>query len=135
MRSPRRGQIYRRKSDEVGKPRRVLIVSPTENNGGTYVLAAPFYGEQIEKRSRMKQCVLFQDGECGLEKTCVLKADEVTLFKISELRLCEGPVGEVDDERMRKVNVALAHALGIPIEPMPTGPGRSHRGGSQAPPS
>lgn len=113
MRSPRRGQIFRLKSDAAGKKRPVLIVSRNELNGGIYVLAAPFYSEQIEKRRQLRQCVLFQSGEYGLDKTCVLKADEVSLFKISELRIAEGAIGELDEPRLRLVATALAYALGL----------------------
>src|SRR5947209_6416538 len=112
MRSPRRGQIFRRTSDEAGKPRPVLIVSRTELNGGRYLIVAPFYGEQLEKRSRWKQCVLFKNGEFGLEKDCVLKADEVTLLKFCDLRIADGPVGEIDENRMKDVSAAIAYALG-----------------------
>jgi hypothetical protein len=48
-----------------------------------------------------------------LEKECVLKLDEVSLFKFSELRLADGLVGELSDERMRDVDRALLSALGI----------------------
>lgn len=50
MRSPRRGEIYRLKSDAVGKPRPVLIVSRNELNSGIYVVAIPYYSEQVESR-------------------------------------------------------------------------------------
>jgi mRNA-degrading endonuclease toxin of MazEF toxin-antitoxin module len=132
MRSPRRGQIYRRKSDEVGKPRRVLVVSRTELNGGFYVVVAPFYGEQVEKRAKWPQCVHFQNGEFGLDKECVLKADEVTLLKFSDLRISEGPVGEVDESRMKDVSRALAYALGLDFsEPAEASASQIHVGRSQ----
>jgi mRNA-degrading endonuclease toxin of MazEF toxin-antitoxin module len=113
MRTPRRGCIYRLKSDRVGKTRPVLIVSPTAHNKGAWCLAAPFYSEQIETRRKFPFCVVFAEGEFGLEKECALKLDEVSLFKQSELRLADGMVGEVSDERMQDVDRALLSALGI----------------------
>ena len=113
MKSPQRGQIFRLKSDAVGKPRPVLIVSPTHLNGGTYLTAIPFFGEQVQKRRALRTCVFFAKGEFGLEKDCVAKADDVTQFKFSELRISEGPIGTVDDERMEEVSEALCYALGI----------------------
>lgn len=113
MRSLRRGQIYRLKSDNVGKQRPVLIISPAKLNGGIYVSAAPFYSGQLDKRRHLASCVFFTAGEFGLDADCVLKTDEVTQFKISELQISEGAVGEVDPARMAQVDKSLCFSLGI----------------------
>jgi len=113
MQSPRRGQIYRLKSDNVGKPRPVLIVSPVELNGGSYLSGVPFTSQQLEKRRTLRQCVWFAAGEFGLTSDCVVKADEVGFYKISDLRISEGPLGQVDETKMRLVSAALCYALGI----------------------
>ena len=113
MRSLRRGQIYRLKSDSVGKQRPVLIVSPAKLNGGIYVSAVPFYSQQLEKHRSHRSCVYFAAGEFGLDLDCVVKTDEVSHYKISELRISDGEVGQVDSERMLLVNQALCFSLGI----------------------
>lgn len=113
MKSPQRGQIFRLKTDSVGKPRPVLIVSPAHLNGGTYLTAVPFYSDQAQTKRSYRQCVFFARGEYGLEKDCVAKADEVSLYKFSELRIAEGQLGLVDGERMEEISIALSYALGI----------------------
>ncbi len=119
MRSPKRGQIFRLKSDLVGKPRPVVVVSPTHLNGGNSLLAVPFFGGQIERRKLLRTCVFFKAGESGLEKDCVAKADNVSLFRLSELRMVEGPVGEVTLARMDAISAALAYSLGILLPQQP----------------
>jgi mRNA-degrading endonuclease toxin of MazEF toxin-antitoxin module len=113
MRSPRRGEIFRLKSDDVGKPRPVLVVSRTALNGGYYCVCVPLYGEQIERRSAFPSCVLFQEGEYGLTKTCVAKTDEISKYKVVDLRVSEGPVGTVDSQRMADVERAISYSLQI----------------------
>ncbi len=113
MRSPQRGQIFLLKGDSVGKKRPILVVSPTHLNGGIYLLGVPFYSQQVEKRRTHPTCVFFAAGEFGLDRDCVAKADEVHIFKISELHVSEGPVAEVDASRMELVSTALCYSLGI----------------------
>lgn len=121
MRSPRRGEIYRLQADRADKPRPVLVVSPVHLNGGIYLSAVPFYSSQVEKRRTLKTCVFFAKGEFGLEKDCVAKADEVSMYRISELRVREGATGTVDDQRMKDVSDALCVALGISLPQLSDG--------------
>jgi len=115
MRTPRRGQIFRLKSDAVGKPRPILVVSRTELNNGSYLLGIAFYGEQLEKRAALPHCILFQAGEFGLTKNCVAMASGITQFKLTELRLAEGPLGELSPEQMAVVDRALAFSLNLTL--------------------
>lgn len=117
MRAPRRGEIYRLQSDSVGKPRPVLIVSRNELNSGIYLLAIAFYGEQLDKRAKLPQWVMFQQGEFNLTKDCAANASSITQFKMRDLRLAEGPVGEVSHERMAEIDRALAYSLRLNLAP------------------
>lgn len=78
MQTPRRGQIFRLKSDEAGKPRRVLIVSITILNKGLTCTAVPFTSTKLTERRRYPSCVFFCAGESGLTMDCVAKCDDVT---------------------------------------------------------
>ena len=113
MRSPRRGEIYLLKGDKVGKNRPVLVVSPLQLNGGFSVLAVPFYSQQLARRASMSTCVYFASGEFGLNANCVAKTDEVSIYRISELSVSDGPIGTVDDVRMEEVSGAMSVSLGI----------------------
>lgn len=119
MRSPRRGQIFRLQSDSVGKKRPVLVVSPTHLNGGIYVLAVPFYSQQIEKRRELKNCVIFSSGQFGLDADCVAITNQVTVTKVSDLRMSEGALGEIDEEKMAEVEASLLYSLGITLRNEP----------------
>lgn len=113
MKTPRRGQIYRLKSDSVDKPRPVLIVSRTELNRGFYCTVVPFTSQQLEKRAALATCVLFEDGEAGLTRKCVAKTDDVTQVRFVDLRMAEGPLGEASPEKMAEISQSLAHSLDI----------------------
>lgn len=113
MRPPRRGQVFRLKSDPVGKPRPILVVSIDSLNGGIYLTAVPFYGDEDGRRRHLKSCAFFSQGEYGLEKDCVAKADEISMMRKSELRLSDGPMTELDTDGMRRVTEAIAYCLGI----------------------
>jgi len=113
MQSLRRGQIILQKCDAAGKRRPVLIVSPAFLNGGTYVTAVPFTSQQLDKRAKLKTCVMFYAGEFGLDEDCVAKTDDVTQYRLLDLRLSDGRIGEVDEAKMNLVSAALSFSLGI----------------------
>ena len=72
----------------------------------------PFYSQQLEKK-RGPENVLFSAGEFGLDKDCVATTSQVSRYKISELRMTDGFVGTVDDDRMKKIDEALRYSLGL----------------------
>jgi mRNA-degrading endonuclease toxin of MazEF toxin-antitoxin module len=120
MKSPQRGEIWQLKADKVGKPRRILIVSRNELNGGDNVVAVPFFGSQVLRRQSYKSCVFFAEGDFGLEKDCVAKTDDVSLVAIRTIDKAAGILGVVDDERMSLVESALAFTLKIPMKSEPS---------------
>jgi len=119
MKSPRRGEIYRLKADSVGKRRPILIISRTELNGGETVVAVPFWGSQVTRRQSQRSCVLFQEGEYGLDKTCVAKSDDVTMVSIRNIDNSTGVVGIVDDKKMAEVERAIAFTLHLELKSEP----------------
>lgn len=114
MRTPRRGEVYRLKSDQVGKARPILVVSITSLNSGTTCSAIPFTTQKLFERRRLPSCVSFNAGESGLTDDCVAKADDLSLLRICDIRINEGPLGEVVD-RMPEIERAIAHCLGLKI--------------------
>src|SRR5437870_3318350 len=91
---------------------RVVIVSRESINRGKYVIAIPFTSSQFEERRRLSQCVVFAAGEAGMTKDCVARADNISMLSVSRLDLETGPIGRVEDERMRE----LIRALGYVVE-------------------
>lgn len=78
-------------------------------------MAIAFYGEQLDKRAKLPQWIMFQQGEFNLTKDCAVNASSITQFKMRDLRLAEGPVGEVSNERMAEVDRALAYSLRLSL--------------------
>lgn len=100
---PKRGELYRLKSDRVGKPRIIVIVSHDILNGGHCVLAVPFYSQQMDKRRHQQWCSEFARGEGGLDCDCVAKADELSLIDKLDINLAQGPIGAFDNAQMSRV--------------------------------
>jgi len=110
---PRRGQLFRLKSDAVGKQRIVVIVSRTELNAGLSVIAIPFYSSQFETRKNEDFCAEFAQDEGGLTKDCVAKTDQINLILKSELELSRGSIGSFDESQMLRLLDALKWTLKI----------------------
>lgn len=110
-RSPRRGEIYRLKQDEVGKPRPVLVVSRGELNGGRTVTVVPFTTQQLEERALKKSNAIFEAGEGRLGERSAAKCGDVATIPISSLNV--GVVGEFDAQQMQKIDAALKWSLGL----------------------
>lgn len=113
MQSPRRGQIYIWKHDEVEKSRPVVIVSRKELNGGEKVVTVPITSQQIDKRREMKNCVVLEAGVGGVSRRSVVKCGDVTLLRISALDMKRGKIGELDADHLKLVDAALAWSLGL----------------------
>ena len=113
MQSHQRGQILILK-DAAGprKERPILVVSPRHLNGGSTLRGVPFGSQNLEEKKKFATCVMFLEGEFGLDKDCATNASQLAEFKISEFK--PGAVaGTVSDERMLEVSKSLCTALGI----------------------
>lgn len=106
-----RGQIYLLKPDSQGKQRPVVIVSRDDLNRSHSVVAMPCYSQQLEKRSRLKYCVLLCAGDGNLGKDCVVKADEISYLEKTELDLARGAVGRLKPEKMAQIMAALRYVV------------------------
>lgn len=112
-RSPRRGEIYRLKQDEVGKPRPVLVVSRGELNSGKTVTVVPFTTQQLSERALKKSNAIFEAGEGSLGERSAAKCGDVATIPISSLNLATGVLGELDASQMQKIDAALKWSLGL----------------------
>src|SRR5687767_623900 len=100
-----------------GKQRPVVIVSRAEFNYGSYAVVVPFTTKQIDESSKQPNCVAFRAGEFGLDKDCVAQAEAIAQFEIAELDAEAGPIGRLDDERMREIILAIGYVIGATCEP------------------
>lgn len=106
-----RGQLYLLKPDPEGKQRPVVIVSRDDLNRGHSVVAMPCYSQQLEKRSKLKYCVLLHAGDGNLDKDCVVKADEISYLEKAELDLNRGPIGRLKPDKMAQIMTALRYVV------------------------
>jgi|GEM_PF-1976337 len=110
---PKRGDLYRLKSDRVGKSRPIVVVSRDALNSGQCVLAIPFYSKQLQKRRLQKWCVFFAKDEGGLDCDSVAKTDELTLIDKLSIKISDGPIGTFDESQMKRLVDALKWSLDI----------------------
>lgn len=101
------GDVYCLFSDDVGKPRPVVVVSREELNGGDSVVVIPFTSKQLEKRKQLAYCAFFAAGAFGQHVDCVAKTDLITLMDKSEINFAGGKIGTLTATQMRKVFQAL----------------------------
>lgn len=109
------GEIYM--ADTDGGRRPVVVVSREELNRGRWVVVVAFTTARFAQRSVLPNCVPFRAGEFGLAKDCVAQAETVGPIDVARLDVSDGPVGVLDDERMRDVIRAIGHVLGADCEP------------------
>ncbi len=124
MNGPKRGELYRlKKRGADGKARPVLVVSRDALNRGHSLLVVPFYSQQLDQRSTLPWCSLFQIGEGGLDRKCVAKADELSRIDKLLVDLAAGPIGQFNPAQMGRVVEAMLWALQLDRDPRKRDPG------------
>lgn len=106
-----RGQVFLMKPDADGKQRPMVIVSRDDLNRGHSVVAMPCYSQQLDKRSKLPYCVLLRAGEGGLDKDCVVKADEIDTIEKTEFDVQRGAIGRLKPKRMAEILDALRYVV------------------------
>lgn len=112
----RPGEIYWA-DHRTATPHPVVVVSREELNRGSYAVAVMITSARFAVRSRQPNCVAFRSGEFGLTKDCVAQAETITPFELVDLDLASGPIGVLDEERMRDLVKAVGHVIGSDCEP------------------
>jgi mRNA-degrading endonuclease toxin of MazEF toxin-antitoxin module len=111
------GEIYWAEFMDVGL-RPVVVMGREQLNRGSTVLVSPLTSMHVELRSRLPNCVPFSAGEFGLTKDCVAQLEFMSLIPLEKLELQDGPIGELDDDRMRQMIRAIGYVLDAECEPM-----------------
>jgi mRNA-degrading endonuclease toxin of MazEF toxin-antitoxin module len=109
------GQIYM--ADTEGGRRPAIIVSRQELNRGRWVVAVLITSAHFATRSTLPHCIPFRAGEFGLTKDCVAQAETIAYVAVSDLDLDAGPLGVLDDLRMRDLIRAIGNMMGSECEP------------------
>jgi mRNA-degrading endonuclease toxin of MazEF toxin-antitoxin module len=102
----RPGEIYSARPEEIDD-HKVIVVSREELNRGNAVVAVLETSARFEIRSQLPNNVVFRPGEFGFTKACVAQGESVSRIPTDVLDLESGPVGQLDDERMRQLVRAI----------------------------
>jgi len=111
------GEIYVADFDQT-HPHPVVVVSREELNRGDYVVAVVITSKRFAVRSTLPNCVPFRAGEFGLTKDCVAQAETISSIPTDQLDLSAGPIGTLDEIRMRDVIRAVGDAIASDCEPV-----------------
>ena len=111
----RPGEVYFAYT-EAGK-RPVVIVSREPLNRGHWVVSILITSSQFATRSALPHCVPIRAGEFGLTKDCIAQAETITYLAIADVDLGSGPVGRLDDTRMRDLIRAIGNMMEADCSP------------------
>ncbi|HEX7380253.1 MAG TPA: type II toxin-antitoxin system PemK/MazF family toxin [Pirellulales bacterium] len=106
-----RGQVFLLNPDADGKQRPMVVVSRDELNRGHSVIVMPCYSQQLDKRSKLRYCVFLEAGEGGLDKDCVVKADEIATLDKTRFDATRGALGRLKPKRMAEIAAALRYVV------------------------
>ena len=112
----RPGEVYMADTEAGRRP--AVIVSRDELNRGRWVVAVLITSAHFTTRSTLPHCISFRAREFGLTKDCVAQAETITYIAVSDLDLDAGPIGVLDDLRMRDLIKAIGNMLGSDSEPV-----------------
>jgi mRNA-degrading endonuclease toxin of MazEF toxin-antitoxin module len=112
----RPGEIYLVDTDAGKRP--AVVVSREELNRGRWVVAVLITSTHFAVRSALPHCVPFRAGEFGLTRDCVAQAETITFLDSSDLDLDAGPIGVLDERRIRDLIRAIGNLMGSECEPL-----------------
>ena len=109
---PKRGAVYFADLEEIGR-KLVLIVSDDDVNQHLHPVVCLLTSTNRERS--LQTYVTMEPSEAGVWKRTAILCH--ALLTIERWRLAEEPLGVVSAETQRKVDGALATALGLPLPP------------------
>ena len=96
----------------------VIVVSREELNRGRYALVVVCTSARFAVRRTLPNCVPFLVGEFGLTADCVAQCENIlSIEKTDIIDLDDGPIGVLDDGRLRDVIKSIGYVMGSDCEP------------------
>ena len=111
------GDIYLADFPQVGR-HPVIVVSREALNRGSYALVVVCTSARFDLRRTLPNCVAFQSGHYGLTKDCVAQCENLLSIEQTQIDLVSGPIGVLDDRRMREVIRAIGYVIEADCEPV-----------------
>ena len=109
-----RGEIYFADLYEAGI-RPIVVVSRSSLNRGGYDVAIPMTSTNLERRSKLPNCVPFRAGQFGLTKDCVAQCEAILTVEQSQIN--PAIVGILDEMAIRDVIRAIGYVIESDCEP------------------
>jgi mRNA-degrading endonuclease toxin of MazEF toxin-antitoxin module len=109
------GEIYW--ANLAGGPRPIIVVSRPDLNRGNYVVAVLCTTAHFGTRSSLPNCVPFRAGEFGLPLDCVAQCEAISFVDQADIDTATGPIGNLNDARLRDVIKAIGHVIDSDCEP------------------
>jgi len=110
------GEVYFAQADDSGY-HPVIVVSRESLNRGNYVVGVLCTSADFERRRHFPNVVAFLTGEFGFTKNCVARCETVLSLHKSQCDIVRGPIGILDEERLRDVNRAIGYVIDADCEP------------------
>ncbi len=93
----------------------MITIKPlsTKPQGGTVVCTSA----RFSLRSRLPSCVPFQAGQFGFSVDCVAQCENILSIDKKQIDLETGPIGVLDEARLRNVVKAIGYVIDSDCEP------------------
>lgn len=113
----RPGEVYLADFDVAGR-RPVIVVSRDDLNRGRYVLVVVCTSARYAIRRTLPNCVPFQAGQFGFTADCVAQCENMLSIEKTDIPdLDGGPIGILDELKMREIIKAIGHVMDSDCEP------------------
>ncbi len=113
----RQGEVYYADFPDAGR-HPIIVLSRPELNRGDYVLAVYCTSARLAVRKNLANCVPFTAGEFGFTADCVAQCENLLSVEKNQIDLEAGPIGRLDDERIRDVIRAIGYVMDSECEPL-----------------
>jgi mRNA-degrading endonuclease toxin of MazEF toxin-antitoxin module len=113
----RPGEIYLADFESAGR-HPVVVVSREDLNRGRYVLVVVCTSARFATRRMLPNCVPLLAGKFGFTSDCVAQCENmVSIEKTDIIDLDDGPIGILDEIRLRDVIKSIGYVMESDCEP------------------
>ena len=111
------GEVYMADFELAGR-HPVIVVSREDLNRGKYVLVVVRTSARFSARRVFPNCVPFLAGEFGFTADCVAQCENmVSIERTDIIDLDDGPIGLLDETRLRDVIKSIGYVMESDCEP------------------
>ncbi len=97
--------------------RPVIVVSRADLNLSGFSLVVVCVTEFVSIRKNLVNCLYFEKGEFGMPEKCVAQCQNMLSIDHDRLDSANGPIGVIDDAKIRRLIYTIGHILDARCEP------------------